>query len=648
MAGEQYGGQTRLAQGGPTVREITTYLTQAKRDSEKWHKKIGKRRALYNLQHYSGSPLPGEIRFSDPTPQNVVDLFVGVMLANEIDWRAHGWSPSLLEERDSSHIEKYIQGVLETNIERTETNIVFDVIRDFGRDGAGILYSVWDPVIAEMAETTIQVPAQGGMSPQGEPGLKEIRAFTETPITLEAVDPTSIFLIAGGPRRWSKVFRLQQISVYDIEHLFGVSLMKYDRLNEQAKRQQKGTLIDYWCITNKVTTQPIGGQQQEQMPAAPLGEIPEDIEVKRSYVVQHALVFEDSIVWPLEDTPYPDIPFTIAFFKPVDRNKPEMWGDSILDPLVEPLKFMEFIVNRAMQQINVYTNLPLVAKALSSRKIDVDANIVDLVHLEPDEDLGFPTWPGNAPDFARREDFFQRRLQQSGFSDVMYGLGPSTVSGFALSQLSDQNRIRLEQPRQHLELLFSIWAKKVLKLTAIFAGDAAIRVSGRMRGRDFAEQVFSSDFGDYTIKARFKPEFPNDQVRNHAMGTQTAGVLSESTRMERYFNVDQPDEERKKRMQEAALNHPAMQQYAVITALLELAQDGDSGAALALQQLMAAGAGQGGPAGPGGPAPEAPLGLQSATGQPTAQAAGELPPGQGPEAELAAMSGREPGSLGGI
>lgn len=621
--------------GGPVVKEITTYLTMARRESEKWHNKIRKRRALYDLQHYSSAKLPGEIRFNDPTPQNVVDLAVGVLLANDLEWRAHGWSPSPLEERDSSHIEKYIQGVIEVNMERTESNIVYEVVRDFVRDGCGVLYSIWDPTIAEMAETTVNIAQQGGTNPMGEPGLQEIRAFTESPITMEAIDPTSVHLISGGPRRWSKVFFEQEISLYDVEHLFSVRIAKYDRMDEAARRGHKGKLIDYWCFINKERVE------------RPNPDDPEQFEIKRNYVVQHALMYEDIIIWNLEDTPYPDIPLTIQFFKPVDRRTPEKWSHSILDPLVEPLRFIEFVTNRRMRQINLFTNLPMVAKALLSRQIDVDANLVDVVRLEPDEDLGFPTWPGNPPDLMHQEEFFQRRLQQSGFSDVMYGLGPSAVSGFALSQLSDQNRIRLEVPKQHLELLFSTWAKKALKLTSIFAGDAAIRVSGRMRGSDFAEQVFSSDFGDYTIKAHLKPEFPNDQVRLHAMGTQTAGTLSEHTRLERYYNIDQPDEELKRKMQEQALLHPAMQQYAAITALLELANEGDAGAALALQQLLAATA-PGGQEGPGGPAAEQPLGGQSATGQPTPQAEGQMAPGQGPEAELEAMAGRQPGLMGGI
>jgi hypothetical protein len=79
--------------------------------------------------------------------------------------------------------------------------------------------------------------------------------------------------------------------------------------------------------------------------------------------------------------------------------------------------------------------------------------------------------------------------------------------------LGDQNRIRLEQPVAHLQLLWSRWAKKVLQITANFAAGMIVRVYGRLKGRDFMEQVFGKELANYNVQVRIKPEFPPQQVQ---------------------------------------------------------------------------------------------------------------------------------------
>ena len=227
-----------------------------------------------------------------------------------------------------------------------------------------------------------------------------------------------------------------------------------------------------------------------------------------------------------------------------------------------------------------------------------------------------------------------------------FGSGPNQIAGYALSQLGDQNRIRLEQPVKHIQLLLSQWAEFALKIAATFAPDAFIRVYGQMRGKDFNDQIFSPDLANYKVKASIKPEFPNDQQRNHAMATHVKGVPSERTILERYLDIDQPDDERQRRMREMAMNHPAMIQYGVMNTLMELAQGGDQAAAMALQMMVS----QGSAANQGGrpPEPNAPeqlTGLASPTGQPPPQATGGEPPGQEAENAMNALATAAPGMM---
>jgi len=212
-------------------------------------------------------------------------------------------------------------------------------------------------------------------------------------------------------------------------------------------------------------------------------------------------------------------------------------------------------------------------------------------------------------------------------------------SGYALSQLGDQNRIRLEQPVTHLEMLWAQWAKKILELTEFFAGERRVRVYGRSRGQDFMEMVQGKGLSNYLVKCEIKPEFPNEKVRNHAMATQVKGLLDDITIMENYLGIEQPSDVQTRKVAQQALNNPMMLQYAMIKQFRQMAET-DPDAAMVLkimeQQMMPAQKGE------GGNNPEQLTGLQSPTGQPTPQAMGGTPPGQGENAMIQGMAGMSP------
>jgi hypothetical protein len=225
----------------------------------------------------------------------------------------------------------------------------------------------------------------------------------------------------------------------------------------------------------------------------------------------------------------------------------------------------------------------------------------------------------------------------------MFG-GAEAISGFALSQMADQNRIRLLQPVKHLEQFFTTWAKKLIKLTSAFAGNSMVRVYGQTRGKDFAAQVFGRELGQYNVRCKLNPEYPNEKVRKHAMATQVKGTLSDYTIMQNYLDIEQPDDERERRLIEQAQNHPMMQLYGVLGYLQEQAENGDGAAEMALQVMMQ----QGIPGLPGaqGPKPDQGAGLAGPGGEPPPQAMGEEPPGQSEEDQMAQRVGAAPNMIG--
>jgi hypothetical protein len=184
-------------------------------------------------------------------------------------------------------------------------------------------------------------------------------------------------------------------------------------------------------------------------------------------------------------------------------------------------------------------------------------------------------------------------------------------------------------------------------MTAAFGAGCAIQMYGRLRGEDFADQLFDPEMANYKIRAVVKPEFPNEQVRKHAMASQVRNLLSESTIMEEYLDIDQPDDERARRIQEMVDVHPAVIQYNLMIELTKRAKKGDVAALMALNALASQQATAQAGAGQKSPRPSQPEGVMSSTGQPTPQEQGGVPNGQSPESQLNGMINATPSSMTG-
>jgi len=605
--------------------EILEDYSEAKKSCEGWHKNIEKWRKWYDFDHYAerGEALPGEERYEDPTPTNLVDTAVGIILANDLEWKAMGFTPDVMEGETTGKIEKYIAGVIEINSEREELDIPYEAVFNLVRDGSSVLYSPWDDILAQELAFEAQVPDK-------EQGAKPIQGFMESPIRTQVIDPLKTFWVMGGPRRWGQVYRIEEMTVYDVEAQYQVRIKQYDHQDERAKRKLKGELIDCWKWAQ--TEQP----KEQDMMAKMLGK-PQEMETK--WVVQRALVFERQFIWELQDTPYDDLPYSIGFYKSVDKDKPEGWTHSIIRPIESTLEMMENAINRRQRQITLLSSLPLVTRAMAGRVIEIDPALGGHIPLLPDEDISFPKWPGNPPDVDQQIQYFRTRLQQAGFSEQ--DLTGGAASGYALSQIGDANKIKLEQPVRALNLLWSSWARKMLRLTEKFGAGSLVRVYGSLKGEDFADQIVTDDFSKYLVRAKLKPKYPGDDVRNAAMGTQAKGTLSDWTIMERFWDIDQPDDENKRILRQMAERHPSVIEYQIRKNLMERAKMGDEAAVMTLMAMEQSKGGNPNQA-PGPPKPEQKTGTQSATGEATPQAEGREPPGQDINSAMNQMTGATP------
>jgi len=578
------------------------------------HDNIKLWRRWYHGDHYQKAALPFEDRFADPTPTNVVDLAVGMLTTKALEFSAHGWNPTVEEEQDSGRIEKYLAGTIYINNEREGIDIPYEVVTHLVRDGIAVVYSVWDPELAKSA----RVVHDG----------KQV--FDQTPIRVQVIDPLQIFLMPGGPKRWAHIFRVWEMTVHDAEMTFDKRISTMMHLNDMDRMTIRIEIKDWWRVIDRGAG---------------------------NYEIENALVAHDEVIRPLKKMDgYEDLPYSIGFFKPVSRDKSADWH-SIVRPLEETIRHLERSINRRAKQILIYTSLPLIARTIANRNLILDPALGNMVTMTGEEGLEYPKWPGNAPDVEMHISFLRARLQQAGFTDVMFGEGTSQVSGYALSQLGDQNRIRLSQPVIHLEMMWSTWARKVLRLTSEFtAGKVDIRVYGSLKGQDFIHQLETKELEYYIVRAVVKPEFPNERTRNHAMASQVSGLLSERTIMENYLEIDQPDDEKERRLDDIISKDPAMIRFQVLQRLLDLVKSEDemisTAASMAVQQLQGGTVGgpQGGGTGMGQPgAPEGPpglpnaLGTQSASGAATRQAGGGAPPGGAFSDKLRQLTEAAPG-----
>jgi hypothetical protein len=592
--------------------DILQRIQRSQQYVDDWKQNVVRWRQLYNLKHYNTIPKDREIQYNDPTYTNTVDLAVGIMLANQLRWHAFGFHPSKKEQVDTGKIEKLLEGTLSVNDERNETLHNYKLFQNFVRDGGGVIYSVLDP---ELFRQNMHVVMEDDEN--GQPVQK--MTFSQVPVSLQVIDPLKFFALPGGPKRWLMMGREETMSVLDVELTYGTPIKRYSYMTDQMKSETKGSFKDVWDWVR--------------------------VDGTNDVVVRNTIIYDnEAIIGPRVMDGYDDLPYTFQFFKPSEDDA--VGWQSIISPLESSVALMERTFNRRAYQIDVFTGLPLITKTQPGRKVQVDTGLFNSISLSPDESMEFPRWPGNPPEVQEHLDYLRSRVQQSGFSDVMFGSGQSQVTGYALSQLGDQNRIRMEQPIQHIQLLLTTWAKKTLRLLQNFTKGATICVYGTHRGKDYVDYVNMDDVEGYNVRAEIRPNFPNEEQRKVAMATQVKGIVSNYTIMEKYLGIEQPEDEEERIIVESVSRHPAVQNYVIMKELKDRAESGDEIAAMTLQAMQNGGL-PGQPGRPQEPPNPAQLtGTQSPTGQPVPQALGEQP-GQSPADYQQGLAGESPSLMGG-
>lgn len=143
-------------------------------------------------------------------------------------------------------------------------------------------------------------------------------------------------------------------------------------------------------------------------------------------------------------------------------------GLSVLFPLQNLLRYFDSLLSQSATAIRMWCWPTPVAKVRyqmpgpegSGRIIEVRPG--ETITLYEDEDIGFLTWQGNAPDMARQLEIVQALIQRAGLSNVFFGTSLSGDSGYLVNQLLSAARVKFKPIINHVErgledLICLIW-----------------------------------------------------------------------------------------------------------------------------------------------------------------------------------------------
>ncbi len=321
--------------------DILEKFFRCKAKCSTWHRRITEHEKFYDLEHYNDSPKTGERRITLTKGTNVVDLAVGILTANELTIQAVSPEESETIRKQASLVEQFLDGVIYVNSERQETDLRYDWTFYQVRDGAVGLKTVWDNGF----DATLRVEAD-------QEGTQRA-IYDQLPVCINVIPAKYLFPEPGGRLgRWKYVFYAIDRTIEDMEREYG-PMDQYNTMTDKQKETKKGTFLDYWG--------------EVQLPDG-------------SWAIENAILFDNRILsGPRIMEGYSDIPYTLMFYKPIGHVKPEDWGHSILRPVMQMVEEMEWRVNRQTRLLNVFANMPLIARTRDGRPVKVDASFGDVV-----------------------------------------------------------------------------------------------------------------------------------------------------------------------------------------------------------------------------------------------------------------------------
>lgn len=590
-----------------------TQRIQACRRRNQFFKEYDK---LYYLQHYgqrSPGSYKGkkgiEAQANDATTQvNIMRQLIGIK-----DLRIKVLPRWITEEEleAGSEMERWIWAVLEANNDRQEADILDLILFDAIRLGWATAYSSWDQELA--TQSTVPLPMEqygqepwaqgvspipmppqmgGGLSPEMAGGLSPemgvspqagsspemgllaemaslpgmggglspgigmspemglspgmglppggeqqwgIPLITECPIVIQRISPYFVYPEPGGHQgRWRSFLIIEdKKNAMEVAQEWDVMPKKLREARIGEKHRITVQYIVYW-----------GWEKIEG----------------HWYVVNCVMADDEIIRPPVIMEGYDALPITLFFCHPTGDSRWEYMSLSALFPIHLDVKLLDHLMSRLHKQVDIYTDLPLLhakPKTGQGSQIKVDRGIYNVLDLEPGEGLEFAQWPGNAPDFYALLNLERQKIQEGGFSSLAMG-ETIPVSGIAASRLWESNVIKLVEPTKAYTRGLKSLLNKVKSLATNFAPQTPISLITNYPKATGNVILKGEDLAPYLVSPELTGELPMDQFRRLALGLQFSQLppelrpFSDETLMERFLDVDQPEEEFAKKLLDMA------------------------------------------------------------------------------------------------
>jgi len=520
---------------------LTELIKVAEDNLRERDNRIVRYRSLYNMDHYSTNAVKGmpaeyhrvlnKYSYIANDATNVVNLTVGILSHNALKFSAFTYRETKDSDRRAGDIERLVSGMIRMNCVEQEVDIHNDLIHNMTIDGGCALRTIWVDS-GEVEKVDLGEPDEMDKALGAE--KKSVEVIEGVPAKIDVIPLANLIYLPGGPKgRWLMIAMRDERSLDDVRSEFpnyrpeavGASVV-----------QIKVKFYDVWFWSK-------------------------DEDGKDG--VYNAIVIDNDVVRePTLMTGYTDLPYTIGFFIPTQDKKPENWGLSQLFTIEEDIRMLENRINHQNRMLDISANLPLVAKTRDGRAVDVDATYGTVVNMGMEESIDFIRPFTEPPDHSQIVAFAKDSISNGSYPPVTYGAanGPS---GYGLSQMAEGGRIRLEQPKRQIELMWEVVIRKMLSLYQKFAPDKAIQVFGKYKGEPYVlRDLVGADTRGWFVQTQVDPRFPQDEARMVALGNQLLAIrgVSKRTAQEKYFGIDDPDRENDRLLVEAYENQPQLMQ----------------------------------------------------------------------------------------
>jgi len=483
--------------------------------------------------------IAAEYKEVNSRPHNVINVMSAVLGGYPPIYKAV--QPGEVVSSLPSRAELFLQGVWQLNSRRQQINLYKEVVNRVVRDGATGIRVYW----TSTPPTLEKVPIQNPDDPQGQPWVVQHHDENTLPLYIEIIDIAKLYPMGKGKygRPFSDIF--------------------------YAQRRTPADVIDEWQ-----------GQEGADVSEI-LKNIPADELDKAEYdyvewwgqdaqgVVYYAISFRDWFIVRPQATQYPSIPFVIAEYIHNSSDDPTYRFIPFIFGLFNSVEIWEYLKSRQHRQIDMYTNLN--PYTTGDTPVHVTATWGQIQHL-PGGEIKFPRWEGQPPDVVRELGEVEGAMQQSTFSDIMFGEVSSRLSGFALQQVRSADTLRGDTPKDNLELALGTVAHLILSLLRVFSPDLRLATVLQIKNRHVTAMLAGSETLGLVIGITIKPK-TSDEPRMAMIGAQLASIPNSPVSiryiLENFFGISQPEEEMSRKLDEDAQKDPLIKMMAILDVLRE-------------------------------------------------------------------------------